>query len=111
MEHVATAQIPDRDRILSMLRDQKGRLARFGILHIDLVGSVARGDAEEQSDVDLAITFGGPDRRCGFDQIALLSDLTADLAALLGRPVDVISIPVQRPALAAAIERDAVRAF
>ena len=50
-----------RDQALALLRTHKATLAqRFGVLELGLFGSVARDQAEDNSDVDILVTFDGP---------------------------------------------------
>ena len=58
---------------------------RYGASHLRLFGSVARGDATENSDVDFVVRFE-PGRSL-FDQGGLLMELRE----LLGANVDVVS--------------------
>ena len=45
---------PTREEILQVLRENKDRLVeKYGITKLDLFGSFARGDATDESDVDL----------------------------------------------------------
>jgi prevent-host-death family protein len=78
------------DRItLSDLRSQRDEIldlaARHGAGHVRVFGSVARGTAGPESDVDLLVEFASD--RSLLDQIAL----SQDLSDLLDRRVDVIS--------------------
>jgi predicted nucleotidyltransferase len=59
---------------------------RYGVVRLDVFGSVGRGDARPDSDVDLLCSLA-PDKRLGW----AIEDLTSDLAALFGRPVDLVS--------------------
>jgi predicted nucleotidyltransferase len=67
-------------------------------------GSTARGDLGPPSDVDLLIEVD-PERPFGL--FAFL-DLKADLAAILGRPVDLAFPDAMRLRLHEAVLRDAV---
>ena len=67
-----------RDRILEISARHRGRSVR-------VFGSVARGEANEKSDIDFLVEFE-PDSSL-FD----LLHLTEDLEKLLGHPVDVVS--------------------
>lgn len=64
---------------------------RYGASDIRIFGSVARGDADERSDLDLIVRFE-PGR-------SLLDHggLVMDLRELLGRRVDVIDEEAMRP--------------
>ena len=59
---------------------------RYGIARIEVFGSVARGDAGPESDVDLLYELR-PGARLGWD----IERLTDELADLFGRPVDLVS--------------------
>jgi len=96
----ATTQVDD---ILSRLRALAGPLrARWGIRIIGVFGSVARGDAGADSDVDLLVQY---DRPLGLE----LADAAAELEAALGRPVDLASDAWLRPRLREAIAAELVR--
>jgi predicted nucleotidyltransferase len=60
--------------------------ARYGIARLEVFGSVARGDAGPRSDIDLLYELQ-PGARLGWE----IEGLSDELAALLGRPVDLIS--------------------
>ena len=73
-------------KVLEEKRDQILRIAsRHGAHNIRVFGSVARGDADESSDIDLLVDFE-PDRSL-LDHAALV----LDLEELLGRKVDVVT--------------------
>lgn len=59
---------------------------RYGVAELSVFGSVARGDAGPDSDVDLLFALA-PDARLGF----ALFDLEDELAEIFGRPVDLLS--------------------
>jgi uncharacterized protein len=64
-------------------------LAAHGAANPRVIGSVARGTADEKSDVDLLVDLTEPRPR-GFAYFGLLDDLQTDLRRLLGRPVHVV---------------------
>jgi len=59
---------------------------RYGVAELSVFGSVARGDAGPDSDVDLLFALA-PDTRLGF----ALFDLEDELTEVFGRPVDLLS--------------------
>jgi predicted nucleotidyltransferase len=59
---------------------------RYGVGRLMVFGSVARGTADASSDVDVLYELR-PGRRLGWE----IEDLADDLAALFGRPVDLVS--------------------
>jgi predicted nucleotidyltransferase len=95
------------EHVLTVLRAHEAELRRAGILRLSLFGSVARGDAEASSDIDLAAEL---DPEAGIGLFAL-GALERRLAELLGRKVDLLPEPVEKPRLRANIERDRRRAF
>lgn len=92
------------ERVVATFRAHEVELRRAGIRRLSLFGSVARGDAEHGSDVDLAAEF---DPTALVDLVALEQRLE-DIA---GRHVDLMAEPVETIRLRATIERDRVRAF
>jgi len=95
------------DSVLDRLRREKSALQALGIQHLSVFGSLARGQATAASDIDLAVTLSGDMR------VSLLGfvGLERRLEDLLGRPVDLVLEPTQRPELQQAINLDRVRAF
>ena len=59
---------------------------RYGVVRLEVFGSVSRGDARSDSDVDLLYSLA-PDARLGWG----IEDLADELAIVLGRPVDLVS--------------------
>ena len=76
-------------RLNELLAERRAEIlaiaAQYGARDIRVFGSVARGDADESSDIDFLVDLQ-PDRSL-FDLGGLITDLTA----LLGRPVDVVT--------------------
>lgn len=95
------------DWVLATLRANEGELRAAGISALSLFGSVARGDAGMDSDVDLAAELD-PNARIGLFRLIALERRLSDL---LSRSVDLLPEPVEAPRLRASIERDRRRAF
>ncbi len=93
--------------VIATLRAHEAELRHAGIRHLSLFGSVARGDADAGSDVDLAVVLD-PKARIG---LFALGALERRLAELLGRKVDLLPEPVEKPRLRANLDRDRRRAF
>lgn len=91
--------------IAEIIGDQREAILRLaakrGASHVRVFGSVARGEAGPDSDVDFLVRFK-PDYRL-WDRIGLKQDLEA----LLGRKVDVIHERFLREELRADILREA----
>ena len=96
---------PLAEHIITVLRAQEAELRRAGIRRLSLFGSVARGDAEPESDVDLAAEFDP-----GMDLIKLVG-LERHLGQVLGRPVDLLAEPIENERLRASVARDRLIAF
>jgi predicted nucleotidyltransferase len=82
-------------------------LSRAGAGNVRVFGSVARGDADERSDVDLLVDLGEPRPR-GFAYFGLIDQLQRDLEQALGRPVHVVDLddtklPAARKIMAEAV--------
>ena len=98
---------PTLSAVLRKLRDAETALRQEGVSAIWVFGSVARGEADPDSDVDLALEFD-PDRQPTLFTLARLQEL---IGTQLGTKVDLGLRRDLRPHVAQAFERDAVRAF
>ena len=67
-------QPPTLNAVLRKLRDAKAALRQQGVSGVWVFGSVARGDAHPDSDVDLALEFD-PDRQPTLFTLAHLQEL------------------------------------
>jgi uncharacterized protein len=97
----------NREQILRIIAGHRDVLARdFGIKSLGLFGSVARGEATAESDVDLLVEFDG--RPVGLFH---LSRTQHYLESILGVPrVDLVLRDGIKPALKERILREAVYA-
>ena len=80
-----------------------GICRRYQVRQLSVFGSVARGQARSDSDVDLLVEFF-PDAGIGLIRYA---GLMLALAELLGRKVDLVTKPALKPALRDAILEEA----
>lgn len=103
----STTEINLADHVIAVLRAHEAELRDAGICRLSLFGSVARGDGEVGSDVDLAAEFN-PDAR--MDLLRLVA-LERRVTEIVGRRVDLLPEPVEKPRLQANIERDRRLAF
>ena len=76
--------------------------ARHGATQVRLIGSVARGEAHPESDIDLLVTWNA--------DTSLLNQaaLKLELEKLLGRKVDIASDGWVKPSIRESVYRDAV---
>lgn len=102
-----TGMAPLADDIIAKLRAHESELRGAGIRHVSLFGSVARGDAAVDSDVDVAIEL---DPTAGVGLFRLTA-LERRIAEMLDCRVDVLPEPVEKPRLQASIDRDRRVAF
>ena len=98
---------PDADEVIATLRAHEAELRGVGIKRLSLFGSVARGDAVPDSDVDLAVEL---DRSARIDLFKLIA-LEERIGKLLGRKVDLVPEPIEKPRLRRNVERDRKLAF
>ena len=91
---IAEVLLPFREKILELA-------ARHGVGNVRVFGSVARGEARSDSDVDLLVDL--PPGKTLFD----LGGFTADLEELLGRKVDVTTPTDLRQEFRRIVPRDA----
>ena len=95
------------DEVIACLREHAAELRDAGIRHVALFGSVARGDAGPNSDIDLAVELDRDKHITLID----LARLEFRLGDLLGRKVDLLPEPVQKPRLRANVDRDRRHVF
>ena len=92
-----------QEDVVKQLKAHLDQLAEFRIKSLAIFGSVARGEARPDSDVDFLVEFNGPTT---FDQYMGLKLFLEDL---LGRPVDLVTRKGVRPELALYVDQEARR--
>jgi len=97
----------DRERILAILRNHAPELKAAGLLHLRVFGSVARGEASSQSDVDLLADFDRSKRLT----LVTMGSLESHLGDLLGAKVDLSAAEWMREPARNQALREAVLAF
>jgi hypothetical protein len=95
------------EQVIATLRAHAAELRQAGVRHVGLFGSLARGEASTDSDIDLVVELD-PAARIG---LIRLTALERHLATLLGRAVDLLPEPIEQPRIRANVERDQRRAF
>jgi predicted nucleotidyltransferase len=98
---------PELADVLRRLRSLETSLRSQGVASLWVFGSVARGDARPDSDVDLALQFA-PDATPSLFDIGRIKD---EVETVLGRPVDIGERSAMTPRVAASAERDLVQVF
>jgi predicted nucleotidyltransferase len=91
-----------QEEVLNILQRHKPSISkRFGVLEIGIFGSVARGEAQETSDIDVVVKTEVPD-------LFMMVDLKEELENLLGADVDLVRYwPRMNPYLKRRIDREA----
>ena len=97
----------DRQIAIDRLRSNEGNLRALGVTECSLFGSIARGEAGPESDVDVVVRLDETRRLSLFD----LAEVNHRLEAMLGTKVDVVSEAGLRPRFRARVEQDRVRVF
>ncbi len=95
------------EQVIATLRAHETELRQAGLRSLSLFGSVARGETEADSDIDLAAEFDPAVRM----DLLQLSALQRRIAELVGRPVDLLPEPVEKRRLQDQINQDRRRAF
>lgn len=89
--------------VLAIISAHEEDLRRRHVATLSVFGSVARGEARPDSDVDLLVEF---DRTATYD---LYLDLKEFLEEILNRPVDLLTSKAIHQRLRPSIERDLLR--
>ena len=97
----------DKESAIRTLRAHEAELRALGVQRLSLFGSLARGEAGPDLDVDLAVEFS-PDAQVGIFHFA---QINARLRQLLGVAVDLVGEPARRPKMRLEIERDRILVF
>lgn len=92
-----------REDLISTIRQQQSTLYAMGVKSLDLFGSIVRGEARPDSDIDLLVEFQAPP---SFDRYM---DVKLYLEELIGRRVDLVTRAALKPRLRPSIEAEAVR--
>jgi uncharacterized protein len=95
-----------REDVISRLRQHEAELRQLGVEHLYLFGSTARGDARDDSDVDLFF-----DHEKGALGLFELMDVKQRAAQILGQKADVMTRSSIHPGLKKRIEESAVLVF
>jgi predicted nucleotidyltransferase len=95
-----------RDEAISRLKEHEADLRRLGVQHLFMFGSTARGEARDDSDVDLFFDY-----EKGKLGLFELMDVKAYAASILGRTADIMTRDSLHKTLRRQIEATAVRVF
>ncbi|MBC7953096.1 MAG: nucleotidyltransferase domain-containing protein [Rhodospirillaceae bacterium] len=93
--------------VVQQIKATESELRRRGVAHLSLFGSLARGEARDNSDIDIAVEI---EAGRSFSLIRM-EDTRLLLEGALGRPVDLGEVEAFRPAVRAAFEQDQIKVF
>jgi uncharacterized protein len=91
-----------RQTILNLLHDRLDTIHSFGVYSLALFGSVARGEATENSDLDFLVEFEG---MATFDRYM---DLKFFLEDLFNKPVDLVTKRSLKPQISQTVLAEAI---
>ena len=95
-----------REDAIAILKEHETELRQLGVEHLYLFGSTARGEAREDSDVDLF--FDHPEGSMGLYE---LMDVKDAATRILGRKTDIMTRRSLHPVLRERIEASALQVF
>ena len=97
----------DKGRVIETLRAHQDELRAAGVVRLSVFGSVARGEASQQSDVDLMADFDRSKRLT----LVKIGSLQQRLSEWLGAEVELSSADWMREPVRSRALREAVVAF
>jgi len=92
----------ERNQVLELLRIHRTDLDAMGVKSLAVFGSVARGEASPESDVDFLVEFHQPATFDGYMQTKF------PLEDLLGYPVDLVVRQALKPRMLPVVEQEAI---
>src|SRR5215471_7447743 len=99
----------DRLTALARLKSCEAELRALGVQSLSLFGSTARNEANDVSDVDVAVVLDNI--RGGFQFLGLLDHIRDELTQRLGVPVDVVPDPTHPNRIKKSIDKDRAIVF
>ena len=99
------------EQVIEKLQAHRRELEELGVRHAALFGSMARNEAREDSDIDIAVTFADTDDMKGAGYFGAYQEVMERLEALFAVDVDLTDERMMRPAIRPAYESDHIRAF
>ncbi len=95
-----------RDEAIRRLKQHEADLKRLGVEHLYMFGSTARGEASEESDVDLFFDY--EKGKLGLFELMAVKEYAA---SIVGRKADIMTRDSLHKTLRRQIEEAAVRVF
>jgi predicted nucleotidyltransferase len=105
--NIGQNRVMDNRQVISKLREHRDELTAAGIVHLRVFGSVARGEANDSSDVDLIAEFDETMKLTLLDMVGLENRLSE----LLEVKVDLTPAETLKQRVRATADKEAVVAF
>ena len=93
----------DKEEIIRRIRENYEEIRKFGVKRIGIFGSIVRGEAREDSDIDILVEF--EDGKKTFENFI---NLALFLGKLLGREIDLLTPKSVSPYIRPYIEKEVV---
>ncbi len=98
--------------VIAKLREHEDELRAAGAEHLSVFGSVARGEATPESDLDILVKLSDPIMKSGLDYFSAIANLEDRITEITGfHKVDVIAEPLQKERFRLNVEQDRAVAF
>ena len=101
----------DRDQVIAALRQHRTALEQRGVLHAALFGSLARGEAGPDSDIDIDILIDIDPEQWASMSVYNYVGIQFLVSDLFPGPVDVVNKDSLKRYVRPAVLRDAIYAF
>tara|TARA_B100000315_G_scaffold71934_1_gene65537 strand:- start:2082 stop:2525 length:444 start_codon:yes stop_codon:yes gene_type:complete len=99
--------VPSLAATINDLRGQKERFEDLGVIHMDLFGSIARNEAQSDSDIDIAVEFEQKSEMT----LSKFASLQAEICEILNREIDLSERKKLMPEIKRGFDMDAIRVF
>ncbi|MBX3455647.1 nucleotidyltransferase domain-containing protein [Ferrovibrio sp.] len=108
---LAQAELPLLDRVLGLLRRMRPELEKQGVVSAGVFGSLARGEARPDSDIDIGLRIDPKADMDLLSYIGLTEGVREHVTAETGRDVDVVGFNSMIEDVRIEAERDFRAAF
>jgi predicted nucleotidyltransferase len=98
---------PELGKAIAILRQHADQLRAGGVQHLFIFGSLVRGEADAQSDIDLAVDIA-PDADVSLLDLVGLQQQTE---SLMGWPVDLVERKMLKRFVRPEVEREMIQIF
>ena len=93
----------NKEEILKMIRENKGKIKEFGVKRIGIFGSFVKDTATEKSDIDIIVEF--EEGKKNFENFI---NLAFFLEEILGRKIDLLTPESISPYIKPYIEKEVI---